>query len=200
MIPDILGFDRVWPTLLTALIAGFALGSTPTAILLARALGLPDPRSIGSGNIGASNMARSAGWRVGLATLLLDAAKGWVPATAAFFLAGPLAAGCAGFGAFLGHCFSPWIGFKGGKGVATGFGALIAWRWEVALICAGAWLGVALLTRIASASSLTAAAAAVLGFFHLNEGDYLLFVIGMALILIWRHAANIGRFAARRGA
>lgn len=193
MIPDILGWERVWPYFAAALVIGFVFGAIPVGVVLARLLGLPDPRGVGSGNVGASNMARSGGVWVGLATLALDAAKGGLPALIAWYEYGPIASGCAGIGAFLGHCFSPWLGFRGGKGVATGFGALLAWRWEIAAACALVWLLIALATRYASVAALATTLAALVLFPIFEEWDYAPFVLVMAIVLVIRHAANIGR-------
>lgn len=191
--PVVMGFEHVWPYLLGALVAGFAVGSIPMGLLIAKALGLPDPRSVGSGNVGATNMVRAGGWKVGLAALLFDALKGWAPAMIAFSYFGPLAAGCAGIGAFLGHCFSPFLGFKGGKGVSTGFGALLAWRWEIGVICLAVWIATAALFRFSSLAALLTTVAAVVLFPYFEKWDYAPFVVVMAAVLIWRHAGNIGR-------
>ena len=152
--PDILGFDRALPYLLGALLSGYVVGGLPFGLIVTRAFGLGDIRNIGSGNIGATNVLRSGNKLAALATLILDVAKGAAPALIAWHYFGPLAAAAAGFGAFLGHCFSPYLGFTGGKGVATGFGVLLAWRWEVGVICAVVWLAAALLSRRSSAGAL----------------------------------------------
>lgn len=193
MIPEILGFEQVWPYYLAALVVGFAIGSLPVGILIAKALGLPDPRSQGSGNVGASNLARVGGAKVGVATLALDALKGYAPAAIAWSFYGPMMAGAAGLGALLGHCYTPWLRFRGGKGVATGFGALLAFRWEIGVLCALVWLAVALLTRISSAGSLATAVAALALFAYFEEWDYAPFVLIMAVVLVVRHAGNIRR-------
>jgi glycerol-3-phosphate acyltransferase PlsY len=143
---------------IAALIFGYLLGSIPFGLLLTRAAGLGDVRSIGSGNIGATNVLRTGNKKLAAATLLLDALKG----TAAVLLANWYAPDLglwAGFGAFLGHLFPVWLGFRGGKGVATYLGVLIALAWQVALIFAAVWLLVAIVFRYSSLAALCAAIA-----------------------------------------
>lgn len=193
MIPDIMGFDRAAPYLAAALIAGYFIGSTPFGILIARALRLGDLRRMGSGNIGANNVLRTGHRGAALLTLLLDTLKGAAPTLIAGSFMGPLAAACAGFGAFFGHCSSVFLRFWGGKGVATGFGVFLAWRWEVGLFCAAVWILAALATRIASAASLITAAAGVALFAYYEEWEFAPVALLMALISFWRHRANIGR-------
>ena len=170
MFPDILGFERALPYLAGAFLASYLIGSAPFGLLVARAFGLGDVRKSGSGNIGATNLLRTGGVWAGLATLSLDAAKGFLPAYLIYLEYGPMASAFAGFGAFLGHCFSIYLGFWGGKGVATGFGVLLAWRWEIALICALIWVGAAAASRIVSVASLAAALGAVLLFRFMRNG------------------------------
>lgn len=191
--PEIMAFERVWPYLAGALAIGFAAGAAPMGLIVARVFGLGDPRKIGSGNVGATNMMRAGGWKVGVIVLALDAAKAWAPAMLFWSQLGPLAAGCAGLGAFLGHCFSPWLGFKGGKGVASGFGALLAWRWEIGALAALVWVATALAFRISSVASLATAIAALALVAHFEAWDYAPFALVMAAVLVWRHSANIGR-------
>ena len=142
--------------IIPALVFGYLLGSIPFGLLLTRAAGLGDVRKIGSGNIGATNVLRTGNKGLAAATLLLDALKG----TAAVLIAGhfaPETAVWAGLGAFLGHLFPVWLGFKGGKGVATYLGVLIGLAWQVALIFAVVWLVMAFLFRFSSLAALTAA-------------------------------------------
>lgn len=192
MIPDIFDLGGATPYFLGAFFGGYLFGAPPFGLWLARLFGLRDPRAGGSGNIGAVNMLRLGGWRLGAATLILDAAKGALPVLLAWQY-GPNTAVLAGFGAFLGHCYSPFLGFSGGKGVATAFGAFLAWNWWIALICAGVWLLVAILSRIASVASLSAAAAAAILFPYFEEWTAAWAVFGMGLITIWRHRENIVR-------
>src|SRR5690606_4373116 len=136
-------------TLIGALVFGYFLGSIPFGLILTRMAGLGDVRSIGSGNIGATNVLRTGNKKLAAATLICDMLKG----TAAVLLAshyGTETALAAGLGAFIGHIFPVWLGFKGGKGVATYLGVLIAFAWQVALIFAGVWLLIAILTRYSS--------------------------------------------------
>lgn len=180
---------------LIAVVFGYALGSIPFGLLITRAAGLGDVRKIGSGNIGATNVLRTG--RKGLAalTLLLDALKG----TAAALIAsrwGLEPAMAAGLGAFAGHLFPIWLGFKGGKGVATYLGVLAGLAWPVALIFAGVWLAVAFLMRYSSLAALTATLAVPLALFVTgNRALALLFAL-MSLIVWIKHHANIRRLLA----
>ena len=190
--PDPISWQLALPYLLAALVFGYLLGSIPFGLLLTRAAGLGDVRKIGSGNIGATNVLRTGNKKLAALTLLLDALKG----TAAVLLAGiygPDQALAAGLGAFLGHLFPVWLGFKGGKGVATYLGVLVAVAWQGALVFAAAWLAVAFITRYSSLAALVAAvtvpvALYLLGFVQAAE----LFVL-MSLIVFIKHRANIGR-------
>ncbi|MFN3546385.1 MAG: glycerol-3-phosphate 1-O-acyltransferase PlsY [Mesorhizobium sp.] len=190
--PDPISWQLALPYLLAALVFGYLLGSIPFGLLLTRAAGLGDVRKIGSGNIGATNVLRTGNKKLAALTLLLDALKG----TAAVLIAGqfgPDQALVAGLGAFLGHLFPVWLDFKGGKGVATYLGVLLAVAWQGALVFAAAWLAVAFVTRYSSLAALVAALAVpvalyVLGFVQAAE----LFVL-MSLIVFVKHRANIGR-------
>ena len=189
---DVTSWSASLPILLAALVFGYFLGSIPFGFIITRAAGLGDVRKIGSGNIGATNVLRTG--RKGLAalTLLLDALKG----TAAVLLAssyGPDAAVAAGLGAFLGHLFPVWLGFKGGKGVATYLGILIALAWSAALVFAVAWLLVAFITRYSSLAALVAAICVPIALFV--SGQLLpaqLFTL-LSLLVFWKHRANIVR-------
>jgi len=189
---DVTSWSASLPILLAALVFGYLLGSIPFGFIITRAAGLGDVRKIGSGNIGATNVLRTG--RKGLAalTLLLDALKG----TAAVLLAssyGPDAAVAAGLGAFLGHLFPVWLGFKGGKGVATYLGILIALAWSAALVFAVAWLLVAFITRYSSLAALVAAICVPIALFV--SGQLLpaqLFTL-LSLLVFWKHRANIVR-------
>jgi len=178
---------------ITYALLGYALGSIPFGLLLTRAAGLGDIRTIGSGNIGATNVLRTGNKKVAAATLLLDVLKGTAPALVAAYLAGPEAGLWAGLGAVLGHMFPVWLSFKGGKAVATAFGVLIAIAWPVALGAALVWLAVAVLARISSLAALAACAAApVIAWFLADIGVvYLSFTI--AVLVCVRHHANIRR-------
>lgn len=184
-----------WP-LLAALVFGYVLGSIPFGLLLTRAAGLGDVRQIGSGNIGATNVLRTGNKGLAAATLLLDMLKG----TAAVLVAGlwgPDLGLLAGLGAFLGHLFPVWLGFKGGKGVATYLGVLAAFSWQVALIFAAVWLLVALATRYSSLSALLATVAAPLAmWFVYGSGDRAVLLALMTLLVFWKHRANVSRLIA----
>ncbi|HST76781.1 MAG TPA: glycerol-3-phosphate acyltransferase, partial [Acetobacteraceae bacterium] len=144
-----------------ALVFGYILGSIPFGLLLTKAAGLGDIRAVGSGNIGATNVLRTGKRGLAAATLILDAAKGAVAVLIAAALGGPIAGLWAGLGAVLGHLFPVWLGFRGGKGVATALGVLIAAAWPVGLVACAAWLAAAAVLRISSAASLIALAVAV---------------------------------------
>ncbi|EHL97179.1 acyl-phosphate glycerol 3-phosphate acyltransferase [Acetobacteraceae bacterium AT-5844] len=179
-----------------AALIGYLSGSVPYGLLLTRAAGLGDIRSIGSGNIGATNVLRTGNKKVAAATLLLDALKGAIPVLLLGSLGGRDAGLIAGIAALIGHIFPAWLGFKGGKGVATGAGILLAASWWIGLICALIWVVMAKITRISSASALTACACAPL--IALLSGDLRLagFALLVALLIIWRHKDNIRRLLA----
>lgn len=179
---------------IAALIFGYLLGSIPFGLLLTRAAGLGDVRSIGSGNIGATNVLRTGNKKLAAATLLLDALKG----TAAVLLANCYAPDLglwAGFGAFLGHLFPVWLGFRGGKGVATYLGVLIALAWQVALIFAAVWLLVAIVFRYSSLAALCAAVAVPGALWFLATPQLAGLFAVMSVILFIKHRANIQRLA-----
>lgn len=176
-----------------AAIAGYLLGSIPFGLLLTRAAGLGDIRSIGSGNIGATNVLRTGSRGLAAATLLLDAAKGAVAVLVARYLWGEGPAMMAGIAAFLGHVFPVWLSFKGGKGVATYIGLMLALNWIVGLIFCATWLVIAFAQRLSSLAALTAAATAPI-FAYVVSGLELAAAAGvLSVILFVRHAANIRR-------
>lgn len=178
-----------------ALAFGYLLGSIPFGLLITRAAGLGDVRNIGSGNIGATNVLRTGNKGLAALTLLLDALKG----TAAVLIAGiygPELALVAGFGAFLGHVFPVWLGFKGGKGVATYLGVLAGLAWKVALVFAAVWLAVAFVMRYSSLAALVASVAVPLTLFYLGRIDYAVLFAVMTAIVFIKHRANISRLLA----
>ena len=178
---------------LFAAAAGYIVGSIPFGLLLTRAAGLGDIRSIGSGNIGATNVLRTGNKGLALATLLLDGAKGAVAVLLARYFLGELAGMIAGVGAFIGHCYPLWLKFKGGKGVATYIGILLALAWPVGLIFLGTWLLIAYTRKISSLSALTAAATAPI-FAYVFGGIWLGATAAVLAILIYyNHRANIIR-------
>jgi acyl phosphate:glycerol-3-phosphate acyltransferase len=191
-------WENVFPFLLALCLLSFAfgylLGSIPFGLLLARFAGLGDLRQIGSGNIGATNVLRTGNKPLAALTLLLDLLKG----TAAVWVGshfGPYAAMAAGLGAFLGHLYPVWLGFRGGKGVATFLGVLLGLYWPAALVFSAVWLLVAVITRYSSLSALAASLASVGAL--LISGQLRLAVLFLLLtaLLYIRHAANIERLA-----
>jgi glycerol-3-phosphate acyltransferase PlsY len=189
-------------TLLAALLFGYLLGSIPFGLVLTRMAGLGDVRKIGSGNIGATNVLRTGNKGLAAATLLLDALKG----TAAVVIAsgyGIELGLVAGLGAFLGHLFPVWIGFKGGKGVATYLGVLlgIAWlplitAWLPALVFAAVWIFVAVVMRYSSLAALIAAICTPVATWFIGLGDVAAGLAFMSLLLFIKHRANISRLLA----
>ena len=179
--------------LLWAAAPSYLLGAIPVGLLVGRAFGLGDVRQIGSGNIGATNVLRTGNKKAAALTFGLDVLKGAAPALIAAAYLGPWGAGVAGLAAFLGHCFSPFLNFRGGKGVATGLGALLAWRWEIALLALALFALIVWRTRYVSLGSLAASATAVIGFAALGMGPLTLFAAAMAAVSAWAHRENIGR-------
>lgn len=175
---------------------GYLLGSVPFGIVITRALGLGDLRAIGSGNIGATNVLRTGSKGAALATLLLDAGKGAIAVLIARFAVGEDAAQVAGGMAFLGHLFPVWLGFKGGKGVATFLGTLIALAWPVGLAACATWAVAAAITRISSASALIAAALSGLWCLIFDRGDVLFLTFALMVLVYIRHWSNLKRIKA----
>jgi len=176
-------------------LGAYLLGSIPFAILVSRAMRLNDPRTYGSKNIGATNVLRSGNRIAALLTLAGDAGKGW----AAVLIARALGASdeiiaLVGLAAFIGHVFPVWLRFKGGKGVATAAGVLIAIDWRVGVAVVALWLVVAVVTRYSSLAALVAALfAPAAAWYVLGTGSILAAVTAMSALLIWRHQANIGK-------
>jgi len=189
------------PTLIAAaVIGGYLLGSIPFGILVMRAAGAGDPRSIGSGNIGATNVLRSGRKGLALATLLGDGGKGalavvmaWLATRDANIQTQAVVTSLAGGAAFLGHLFPVWLGFRGGKGVATFFGTLLAAAWPVGLAAGATWLAAAFLTRISSMGALVAALLAPVYALLFGRPVVALLAGFMALLIYIRHAPNIRR-------
>ena len=175
---------------------GYLLGSVPFGLVIARALGLGDLRKIGSGNIGATNVLRTGNKGAALATLLLDSGKGAIAVLLARYFGGETAAVIAGGAAFLGHCFPVWLGFRGGKGVATFLGTLIALYWPLGLAACAIWALTAALTRISSLSALMAAGLSAPVAWAMGRGDLVAVCLFMAALIFLRHRANIQRLLA----
>lgn len=178
-----------------AAVMGFALGSIPFGLILTRAAGLGDVRNIGSGSIGATNVLRTGHKGLAAATVLLDAAKAVIPVVVAGILWPDLAqvGGVAGVGAVAGHCFTPWLGFRGGKGFASAAGALLALAWPVMLACACVWAATLWLSRISSVSSMVSVIAAPIVAWGLGYPQVIPPLLAIAAIVMVQHRANIGR-------
>ena len=177
---------------LVALAVGYLLGSIPFGLILTKLAGHGDLRDIGSGNIGATNVLRTGNKALAALTLILDLLKG----TAAVLIGarfGQDAALLGGLGAFLGHLFPIWLGFRGGKGVATYIGVLLGLYWPAAIVFCAIWLLVALITRYSSLSALVASAAAPCLLVLVGETRIAVLFLIFTLLLYWRHADNIGR-------
>lgn len=183
---------------LAALVGGYLAGSIPFGLLLTRAAGLGDIRSIGSGNIGATNVLRTGNKGIALATLVLDAAKAMVALLLAWQLTGSQGIGfVAGAGAFLGHCFPVWLRFRGGKGVATFFGTLLVGLWPAGVLAAVTWLATAFIFRYSSLAGLTASALAPLLALLFTRDPLIIGSIAAMSGMLWiRHADNIAKLRA----
>ncbi|MCG5493526.1 glycerol-3-phosphate 1-O-acyltransferase PlsY [Ectothiorhodospira variabilis] len=183
---------------LILIIAAYLIGSLSTAIITCKLLGLPDPRTQGSGNPGATNVLRSGGKKAAIITLTGDLLKGLIPVliAQAFGLSG-LALALVALAAFLGHLFPAYHGFKGGKGVATGLGVLLGMHWAVGVAALVTWLLAAGISRISSMGALVAATLTPI-WIALILGDFWLTMTGciMMILLYWRHWSNIQRILA----
>jgi acyl phosphate:glycerol-3-phosphate acyltransferase len=176
-----------------AIVFGYLLGSIPFGLIFSWLAGAGDVRKIGSGNIGATNVLRTGKKWAAIATLICDAGKGAVAVLAMRAFYGSDMAVFAAFGAFLGHLFPVWLGFKGGKGVATFLGVTLALYWPVGLMVAATWLIVALVARISSLSALVAAALAPAYMIALNEHLYATLTAILAVLIFIMHRENIAR-------
>ena len=191
-------FDTLFEPL-AAIVLGYLLGSIPFGLILTRFAGLGDIRAIGSGNIGATNVLRTGNKGLAAATLLLDAAKG----AAAIILVRTLwpeipgLAGLAAISAFLGHLYPIWLRFRGGKGVATLIGVAAALLWPAALIAASIWILALFVTRYSSVGGMAAALAAPAAAALFDRFDLTILFSGFALLILWKHRANIGRLIER---
>lgn len=179
---------------LTALLA-YLLGSVPFGIVMARLFGLGDLRSVGSGNIGATNVLRTGNKPAAFLTLVLDAGKGAIAVLVARAVLGEDAAQLAGFAAFLGHCFPVFLGFRGGKGMATFLGTLLALAWPIGLAACATWAVTAGLFRMSSLAALVAAALSPVAAWILGQPTAIVFCAALAVLIFIRHHENIGRIA-----
>jgi acyl phosphate:glycerol-3-phosphate acyltransferase len=182
--------------LLAALVFGYLLGSIPFGVIFTRMAGLGDIRQVGSGNIGATNVLRTGRKELAAATLVGDALKGTAAVLLVAFWWGPQLATIAALGAFMGHLFPVWLGFKGGKGVATFIGVLIGLKPLAALIFVALWLGLAFTTRYSSLSALVASAASPVVLWLLGEPGMAAMAVILVALLWWKHSENISRLLA----
>ena len=185
----------VWFPPVAALVLGYLLGSIPFGVVLTRIGGAGDLRNIGSGNIGATNVLRTGRKGLAAATLLLDLLKG----SAAVLLVQWLLPGeqmIAAGAAFLGHCFPVWLRFRGGKGVATLMGIVVALHWPLGVVYAAVWLGLLGTVRISSLAGMIAAASAPVAAALFGRFDLVLLLLALALIVLWKHGENIDRLLA----
>ncbi len=186
----------ITPEILIALLGGYLLGSIPFGLLIAQFSGHGDIRKIGSGNIGATNVLRTGRKELAIFTLVLDAGKAGVAAFIAAYFFGFMPSLVAGGAALIGHCFPIWLKFKGGKGVATYFGALLAVSWPVALLAACVWVGTALLTRIVSLSGILTSIAVPVGAYIMGYKNIAILCVVLGAVIVFRHRENIGRIFA----
>jgi len=177
-------------------VLAYLLGSIPFGLVITRALGLGDLRAVGSGNIGATNVLRTGHKGAALATLVLDAAKGGIAVLTARAFVGEDGAQLAALCSFLGHLFPVWLGFRGGKGVATFLGTLIALAWPVGLAACATWGLVAAVTRISSLSALVAAALSTLWLMVFDRGEMVVLVVVLTVLVYLRHWKNLQRIKA----
>ncbi|MFB9951040.1 glycerol-3-phosphate 1-O-acyltransferase PlsY [Rhizobium puerariae] len=193
---DLFNWQITLPVALAALVFGYLLGSIPFGLILTRAAGLGDIRSIGSGNIGATNVLRTGNRKLAAATLLLDALKATAAAAIGWYFFGKEAGLIAGFAAFLGHLFPVWLGFKGGKGVATYIGTLLGIAPAMVLVFAFVWLSVAKLSKYSSLSALVATLVIPVALWLIGEPKVSFVMAIMTVISWWKHKANIERLIA----
>ncbi len=182
-------------TLFLLCVSGYIIGSIPFGLLLTRAAGLGDIRAIGSGNIGATNVLRTGNKKLAAATLLLDALKGTL---VVFFVRHYGAGGVflAALAVFLGHLYPVWLGFKGGKGVATGLGVFWGVCWPLGALCCALWLAVAFTLRRSSLAALSAFAVSPVAAWYFQSWKTALLAGIIAALVFWKHRANIARLLA----
>jgi acyl phosphate:glycerol-3-phosphate acyltransferase len=197
MISELTNWQIALPMALAAAVVGYLLGSIPFGLILTRAAGLGDVRNIGSGNIGATNVLRTGNKKLAAATLLLDALKATVAALLMRYVAGPEAGAIAGLFAFLGHLFPVWLGFKGGKGVATYMGTLLGVAPLFVLVFAAIWLAVAFIFRYSSLAALTAMLVIPVVLWISGYEKVAAVMAIMSVISYYKHKTNISRLLSR---
>ncbi|MBY5741340.1 glycerol-3-phosphate 1-O-acyltransferase PlsY [Rhizobium leguminosarum] len=193
MLSNLMSWQITLPIALVAAVIGYLFGSIPFGLILTRAAGLGDVRSIGSGNIGATNVLRTGNRPLAAATLLLDALKASAAAWVVGYFLDEEAAIIAGFFAFIGHLFPVWIGFKGGKGVATYIGTLLGIAPIMVVLFAAVWLAVAFTTRYSSLAALVAMLVIPVALWILGNEKVAAVMAIMTLISYWKHKTNISR-------
>ena len=181
---------------LATLAFGYLLGSIPFGLVLTKFAGTQDLRTVGSGNIGATNVLRTGRKGLAAATLLLDAFKGTLAVLIAIFYGGEYSGVLAGLGAFLGHLYPVWLKFNGGKGVATYLGVALGLAWPGALVFALVWLGTAAITRYSSGAALAASAATPIALWAMGRSQPAELFAALALMLWFKHKPNIERLMA----
>jgi acyl phosphate:glycerol-3-phosphate acyltransferase len=187
--------NAIWIAPAAALLLGYLLGSIPFGLLLTRLAGGGDLRAVGSGNIGATNVLRTGRKGLAAATLLLDGGKGAAAVLIAQYI-NPDYGALGAAAAFFGHCYPAWLGFKGGKGVATYAGIALALLWPIGLVYAVVWLGVLAISRYSSLSGMLAAIAAPVAAAWWGAFDVTALFIALTLVVLWKHRDNIGRLMA----
>jgi glycerol-3-phosphate acyltransferase PlsY len=192
-IPDWKNLVYGWQVFLPPVIAAYLLGSIPFGLVLTRLAGKGDIRRVGSGNIGATNVLRAGGKGLAAATLLLDALKGYVAVAVPWYWLGPDIAFFTALAVFLGHLFPVWLGFRGGKGVATSLGVLFGLTWPLGLAATATWIVVALVFRYSSLSALVSVALAPVYAWWLGDPQAAGIAISLAVLVWIRHHANIRR-------
>jgi glycerol-3-phosphate acyltransferase PlsY len=189
-------FDTSVTNAICVAITAYLLGSIPFGMVLARLMGLGNLRDIGSGNIGATNVLRTGSKLAAFLTVLLDGGKGAVAVLVARAMFGEAAAQIAALASLMGHCFPIWLGFKGGKGVATFLGILLALFWPAGIAACLSWLGTAIIARISSLSALVASAASIGWVWVFGMPTAVGLVIVLTALVWWRHRENIERIIA----
>ena len=188
--------DSTTTQLILWAVVGYLMGSIPFGMVVAKVMGLGNLRKIGSGNIGATNVLRTGNKVAAALTLLLDAAKGAVAVLLARAMAGEDGAQIAALAVFLGHCYPVWLGFKGGKGVATFLGFWLALDWHIGVACCATWLVTAAIWRISSLGALAATALSTTWIMVLTNGSTFILGVILTLLVCWRHRANLSRIMA----